>query len=163
MALIPKVCVVAGRFVGAKAMVEYAYGCADVDPATLTFFPVMSLTSKSDSDSVQTTGTRTDSDSGAYTPTFMTGAEGTFQFDGLVDVTDTDIINLRLQFEVNKEANAGLYGYVRVTEPTGGLTKTTFTMMNSFDVNYDTESESTHSMSFTKQNSIYNTAVITAQ
>lgn len=162
MALIPKVCVVAGRFVGAKAMVEFVYGCADAAPVELDFFTVMSLTSKSDSDSVQTTGTRTDSDSGAYTPTFMTGAEGTFQLDGLVDVTDTDVVNLRLQFEVNKEANEGLYGYIRITEPTGGLTKTTFVMMNSFDVNYDTESESTHSMSFTKQNSIYNTAVITA-
>lgn len=162
MALTPKICAVAGRFVGAKAMVEFAYGCGDVDPATLTFFPVLSLTSKSNSDSISTTGTRTDSDAGAYTPTIVTGVEGSFQFDGIVDVTDTNIINLRLQLKANSNANAGLYGYVRLTEPTGGITETQYCLINSFDSDYGTESESTFSMQFTKQNSSFNTADITA-
>jgi hypothetical protein len=161
MALTPKVCVVAGRFVGAKAMVEFAYGCGDVDPAGLTFFPIMSLTSKSNSDSINTTGTRTDSDAGAYTPTIVTGVEGTFQFDGIVDVTDSNVMTLRLQLKVNNNANQGLYGYVRVTEPVGGITETQYCLINSFDTNYDTESESTFSMSLTKQNSSFNTAIIT--
>lgn len=161
MALTPKACIVAGRFVGAKAMVEFAYGCGDVAPVEENFFPVMSLTSKSNSDSIQTTGTRTDSDSGAYTPTFMTGAEGSFQFDGIVDVTDTEVINLRLQLKANQNANEGLYGYVRVTEPTGGVTETQFCLVNQFDVNYDTESESTFSFGLTKQSSEFNSAAVT--
>mgnify|MGYP000875633183 CR=1 FL=1 len=162
MALAPKVCVVAGRFVGAEAMVEFAYGCEDVDPVGLTFFPIMSLTSKSNSDSLQTTGTRTDSDNGPYTPTIVTGAEGSYQFDGIVDVTDSDVVNFRLQIKANRNVNKGLYGYIRITEPTGGITETQFVLVTQFDTTYDTESESTFSMQFTKQNSEFNDAVITA-
>ena len=155
MALTPLVCATQKRFVGAKATYELAYGCATDDPATLTFFPIMSLTTKSNSTSVSTTGTRTDTDSGAYTDMLVTGAEGTFQTDGIVDVTDANVINMRLQLHANLNANSGLYAYLR--EAALDITETTFVLITQFDRNYDTESEATFSISYTKQNSAFNT------
>tara|TARA_R110000782_G_scaffold113250_2_gene203268 strand:+ start:670 stop:1152 length:483 start_codon:yes stop_codon:yes gene_type:complete len=160
MALTPKVCADAKRFVGAKAVVEYAYGCRTDDPALLTFFPIMSLTSKSNTSTVSTTGTRTDSDTGQYTDMIVTGGEGSFQFDGIVDVTDADVLNLRLQLSSNQQSNNGLYGFIRVTDP--AITEVAFVLITQFDNNYDTESEATFSLQFTKQNSVFNSLALTA-
>jgi hypothetical protein len=152
------------RFLGADAVVSIAWNkgvgidvCPTDDPATLTFDPVMSLTSKSNNNTLNTTGTRTDSDKGAYTPTIVIGAEGAIELSGVIDTTDDNFIDLDIEVYNKMQSvggDKGVYAFVKVVDPS--ITEITYALITDISKTYDTEAESTHNITLTKQNSGFN-------
>ena len=155
------------KMLGADTIVSVAFKtddgsavCAGTDPSTLTFNPILSVTSKSVEDSIQTTGTRTDSDTGAYAPTIVTGVEGTVTVDGVIDPTDDNTLDFELQVYENSQANKGLYCFVQVLNKR--TTETVFALVTGFTpLTGDAESEATYSITFTKQSSTFNSKIRT--
>lgn len=155
-------CSQGGGYVGSVVPAEFAVACGDVDPSTLTFMRLGSLTVKSFDASAETTGTLTDTSSGGFTDTVATGAQFSVTADGICRKGGTEWDNhilLAKQYFENLSAKVTTNLYIRLTFP--DLTFTVFSAMTTYQRNGDTSSEVTFSTSFEAAESTYNTTIVT--
>lgn len=154
-------CTTGGGYVGSIVPLEFAVACGDVDPSTLTFMRLGSLTVKSFSAASETTGTMTDTSSGGFTDTIATGATFSVSGDGVCSKGSTawdDHIALVQQYFENLAAKVTTNLYIRLTFP--DLTFTVFSAMTTYDRNGDTSSEVTFSVAFEASESTYNSSIV---
>jgi hypothetical protein len=154
-------CASGGGYVGSVVPLEIAIACGDVDPATLTFQRLGSLTVKSFTAAAETTGTMTDTSSGGFTDTIATGATFEVQGDGVCRKSGTDWDfhkQLVKQYFENLAAKITTNVYIRMPFP--DLTFTVFCAMTTYDRNGDTSSEVTFSTAFAAAESTYNNNIV---
>lgn len=154
-------CSSGGGYVGSAVPLEIAVACGDVDPSTLTFSRLGSLTVKSFTAAAETTGTMTDTSSGGFTDTIATGATFEVQGDGICRKggADWEIHKTLLkQYFENLAAKVTTNLFIRLTFP--DLTFTVFCAMTTYDRNGDTGSEVTFSTAFSAAESTYNSSIV---
>lgn len=154
-------CDTGGAYVGSVVPLEFAVACGDIDPSTLTFQRLGSLTVKSFDAAAETVGTITDTSSGGFSDTITTGATFSVSGDGIAKKGGTDWdghIALAQQYFENLAARVTTNCFIRMTFP--DLTFTVFVAMTTYSRNADTGSEVTFSVAFEASESTYNSNIV---
>ena len=150
-----------GAYVGSVVPCEFALACGDVDPSTLTFQRLGSLTVKSFDAAAETVGTLTDTSSGGFSDTIATGATFSISADGIAKKGGADWdghIALAQQYFENLSARVTTNCFIRLTFP--DLTFTVFVAMTTYSRGADTNSEVTFSTAFEAAESVYNANIV---